>query len=72
VDDVVPAQPWSEGPEIERSELLPEALHRRPGRLASEADAATWAAQPLDEGERSLAAIAEWGPAENWSDRADA
>jgi hypothetical protein len=27
---------------------------------------------PLDEGERSLALIADWGPAEDWSDWADA
>ena len=30
------------------------------------------AAAPLDEGESSLAEIADWGPAEDWSDWADA
>ena len=41
-------------------------------RLASENDAVTWVEQPLDGGERSLAAIAVWGPAEDWADWADA
>jgi hypothetical protein len=32
----------------------------------------TWAEAPLDAGERSLAEISDWGPAEDWSDWADA
>ncbi len=32
----------------------------------------TWVEQPLDDGERSLSSIADWGPAEDWSDWADA
>ncbi len=32
----------------------------------------TWVEQPLDEGERALSQIADWGPAEDWSDWADA
>jgi hypothetical protein len=36
--------------------------------LASEGDDRRWADQPLDEGERALAEISEWGPAEDWSD----
>jgi hypothetical protein len=31
-------------------------------------DADRWLAQPLDDGEQALARIAEWGPAEDWSD----
>jgi hypothetical protein len=31
-----------------------------------------WEARPLEEGERSLAEIDDWGPAEDWSDWADA
>jgi hypothetical protein len=71
-DDAAAAQRWAERLGVERSELLREALHRHLLRLASEDDAATWADRPLDEGERSLAAIADWGPAEDWSDWADA
>ena len=62
------AQRWAERLGVDRSELLRQALHRHLTRLASEVDAETWAAQPLDEGERSLAGIADWGPAEDWTD----
>jgi hypothetical protein len=51
---------------------LREALHRRLLRLASEVDAATWEKRPLDEGEKALDQVADWGPAEDWSDWADA
>ena len=41
-------------------------------RIASEVDAVTWEQVPLDVGERSLSDVADWGPAEDWSDWADA
>ena len=66
------AQRWAERLGVDRSELLREALHRHLTRLASEVDVETWAAHPLDEGEKSLAAIADWGPAEDWSDWSNA
>lgn len=74
VNDVeaMEAQVWAERLGVDRSELLRQALRRHLDRLASELDAATWQAQPLDDGERSLAEIADWGPAEDWSDWADA
>jgi len=62
------AQAWAERLGLDRSELLREALRRHLLRLASEEDAATWVQQPLDEGEGALAAIADWGPAEDWAD----
>ena len=65
-------QAWADRLGVDRSELLREALRRHLLRLASENDATTWAEQPLEEGEQSLAAIADWGPAEDWSDWADA
>ncbi len=73
VDDqeAAEAQRWAERLGVDRSELLREALHRHLLRLASENDATTWQNLPLDEGERSLAQIADWGPAEDWSDWAD-
>jgi hypothetical protein len=64
-DDV---QRWAEALGIDRSELLREALRRHLDRLASEGDADRWTAAPPDEGERMLGEIAEWGPAEDWSD----
>lgn len=63
---------WAERLGVDRSELLRDALRRQLLRLASEDDAAAWVEQPLDEGERLLSAIADWGPAEDWSDWADA
>ncbi|HLY82607.1 MAG TPA: ribbon-helix-helix domain-containing protein [Acidimicrobiales bacterium] len=71
-DEAERIQAWAERLGVDRSELLRDALRRQLSRLASEDDAATWVEQPLDEGERSFAAVADWGPAEDWSDWADA
>jgi hypothetical protein len=70
--EALAAQRWAERLGVDRSELLREALHRHLTRLASEEDAAIWEAQPLEPGERSVAEIATWGPAEDWSDWSDA
>ncbi len=59
---------WADLLGVDRSELLREALRRHLDRLATEQDGQRWVAQPLDEGERVLADIADWGPAEDWSD----
>ncbi len=74
VDDAeaADAQRWAERLGVDRSELLREALRRHLDRLTSESDPARWEALPLDEGERALEEIADWGPAEDWSDWADA
>ena len=71
-EDAGRAQEWAERLGVDRSELLRDALRRHLLRLASQEDATTWAEQPLSEDEASLAAIADWGPAEDWSDWADA
>ncbi|HZM54634.1 MAG TPA: ribbon-helix-helix domain-containing protein [Acidimicrobiales bacterium] len=71
-EDAKRVRDWAERLGVDRSELLREALRRYLLRLASEDDAATWASHPLNEGEQSLAAIADWGPAEDWADWADA
>jgi antitoxin component of RelBE/YafQ-DinJ toxin-antitoxin module len=71
-EDAAAATAWAERLGIDRSELLREALRRELVRMASEQDAATWQQLPLDDGESSLGAIADWGPAEDWSDWADA
>jgi Arc/MetJ-type ribon-helix-helix transcriptional regulator len=62
------AQRWAEALGIDRSELLREALRRHLDRLTSEGDAERWLEAPLDEGERALGEISDWGPAEDWSD----
>jgi hypothetical protein len=57
---------------MDRSELLREALERHLVHLASERDAETWQPHPLTPAERSLDAIENWAPAEDWADWADA
>jgi len=66
--DADEAQRWATALGIDRSELLREALRRHLNQLASETDSDRWRALPLDEGERSLLDIADWGPAEDWAD----
>jgi antitoxin MazE2 len=57
---------------MEYSEFLRRALHRYLVALASQEDPAIWKRMPLSADEASLASIADWGPAEDWSDWADA
>ena len=71
-DEAARAQQWADRLGVDRSELLRDALRRHLQRLASENDAHTWVDQPLEPGERSLSEVADWGPAEDWSDWADA
>ncbi len=63
---------WAERLGIDRSELLRDALRLHLVRLAGEDDVSAWAALPADVGERALDEIAEWGPAEDWADWANA
>lgn len=70
--DARAAQTWADRLGVDRSELLRDALRRHLVRLASEADAETWRTMPLTADERSLTAIEDWGPAEDWADWADA
>jgi hypothetical protein len=57
---------------VDRSELLRDALRRHLHRLASERDATTWTERPRDAGEKAFDEVSDWGPAEDWSDWADA
>lgn len=57
---------------VSLSELLRQALHRYLVRLRAEDDIKAWAATPLTAEENALGEIADWGPAEDWSDWADA
>lgn len=65
------AQRWAERLGMDRSELLRDALHRYLTRLRTELEIEAWAALPLSDDEKALAEIADWGPAEDWSDWAD-
>jgi uncharacterized protein with von Willebrand factor type A (vWA) domain len=69
--DAADATRWAERLGIERSELLRQALRLHFVRLASETDVAAWIVFPLDDGERALSDVADWGPAEDWSDWVD-
>ena len=66
------AQRWAEALGVHRSELLRDALHRHLVALRGEQDGSAWAESPLTDAELSLAAIADWGPAEDWADWDDA
>lgn len=57
---------------MDRSEFIRDALRRHLVRLAGEDDANTWLERPLENQELSVAQIADWGPAEDWADWADA
>jgi predicted transcriptional regulator len=71
-DEAAAAQRWAERLRIDRSELLREALHRHLIRLRAESDVDAWQQAPLTGDEQALGEIADWGPAEDWSDWADA
>jgi predicted transcriptional regulator len=71
-EDAAEVQRWADALGIDRSEILRDALHRHLVVLNGEADAQRWEEQPATEAERSLEAIADWGPAEDWSDWDDA
>lgn len=63
---------WAERLDVDRSQLLRDAVHRRIVQLAAEYEADRWAAAPLTGAELALGVIADWGPAEDWSDWSDA
>jgi predicted transcriptional regulator len=67
-DEAVAVQRWADALGVDRSEILRDAIHRHLAVLQSEADAERWQQQPATDAERSLEAIADWGPAEDWSD----
>jgi predicted transcriptional regulator len=74
VDEAIAAgvRSWAERLGVDRSEILRDAVRHHLLRLASEVEPEIWERSPLDSGELSLAEIADWGPAEDWSDWSDA
>lgn len=74
VDDreAAETQRWADRLGVDRSELLRDALRRHLARLASEDDARKWERIPPNDGESALSEIADWGPAEDWTDWPDA
>ena len=74
VDDqeAIDATLWADRLGIDRSELLREALHRHLVRLRAEGDVGAWLETPLTTDEQAFGEISDWGPAEDWTDWADA
>lgn len=70
--DAAEIQRVAEARGVDRSALLREAVHSYLVKLRSELEASRWEQVPLTDGELSLAEIADWGPAEDWSDWDDA
>lgn len=71
-EDATAVDGWAQRLGVDRSQLLRDALRQHLTRLAGEVDSNVWAKFPLDDDERSFAAVADWGPAEDWSDWSDA
>lgn len=71
-DEAAAVQQWADALGVDRSEILRDALHRHLVVLRGEADAEQWERQPASDSERSLEAISDWGPAEDWADWDDA
>ena len=71
-EEAADTQYWALQLGIDRSELLRDALHRHLVRLRAEVDIQAWQETPLTADETALAKIADWGPAEDWSDWANA
>ena len=65
------ARRWAERLGVDRSQLLRDALHRYLVRLRAEDDVEAWLRKPMTSDEESLGDIAEWGPAEDWSEWAN-
>ncbi|BBZ10555.1 antitoxin [Mycobacterium branderi] len=74
VDDADAAEidQWARRLHVERSELIRDALRRHLAQLAADEDVRAYAEQPVTGEEMALAEVAEWGPAEDWADWADA
>jgi hypothetical protein len=62
------ARRWADRLGIARSQLLRDALHRYLVKLNAESDIESWARKPLSSEESALSDVADWGPAEDWSD----
>lgn len=62
---------WAHRLGVDRSELLRDALHRYLVRLRAEDDVEAWLRRPPTTEETGLADIADWGPADDWTDWVD-
>ena len=70
--DAAAVDEWARRLDVDRSELLREALRRHLNELAGAQDVQAYVQQPITDEESTFAQIADWGPAEDWTDWADA
>lgn len=70
--DAAAVDQWARRLKIDRSELLRDALRRHLAELAADDDVQAYVEQPVTDEEKTFTQIAEWGPAEDWADWADA
>lgn len=71
-DDAVAVELWARRLHMDRSELLREALRRHLSELAAALEVQVYERKPITDDEKALSEIADWGPAEDWADWADA
>jgi predicted transcriptional regulator len=71
-DDAAAVELWASRLHMDRSELLREALRRHLSQLASALEVQAYEQHPITDDEKALSEIADWGPAEDWADWADA
>lgn len=71
-DDAAAVESWARRLHMDRSELLREAVRRHLAELASALEVQAYEDRPVTDDEKVLAEIADWGPAEDWADWADA
>ena len=71
-EEAAEAQTWADRLGVDRSELLRDALHRHLVALRSQREGDHYDQLPPTESELSLDEIADWGPAEDWTDWAEA
>lgn len=67
-EDAAEVKRWADALGVDKSEILRDALHRHLVVLNGEWDAEIWRREPATDAERSLEAIADWGPAEDWAE----
>ena len=70
--DAAQVEQWAQRLGIDRSELLRDALRRHLAQLAADHEIHAYTEQPITDDEKALNQIADWGPAQDWSDWADA
>ena len=71
-DDAAAVEEWARRLHMDRSELLREALRRHLSELAAALEVHAYEIHTVTDDEKALSEVADWGPAEDWADWADA